>query len=112
MDYWNVVVSHSILVVIQVPNPSLQVPSNNLTESFIHSGYFYNLQRLFKSTITQRRSRHSTDTVSEFRVEALQATASEGLAKGSYVADRARAEPTTLLTIGVDSTNEPPRPTM
>src|SRR6218665_770315 len=34
------------------------------------------------------RSRHSTETVSEFHAEALQATASEGLAKGPYVAVR------------------------
>jgi len=37
---------------------------------------------LFKSTTTQRRSRQSTDIVSEFRAEAPQATASEGLAHG------------------------------
>src|SRR6218665_1132144 len=33
-------------------------------------------------TITQRRSRHNMDTVSEFHAEAPQATASEGLAQG------------------------------
>jgi len=32
------------------------------------------------------RSRHSTGTVSEFHAEAPQATASEALAKGTYVA--------------------------
>ena len=41
------------------------------------------LKRLFKSTTTQRRSRHSTDTVFEFHAEAPQATASEGLAQGT-----------------------------
>ena len=46
----------------------------------IHSGHF------FKSTTTQKRSRHSTDTVPEFHTEAPQATASEGLAQGPYVA--------------------------
>ena len=51
------------------------------------------------------------DTVSEFRAEVPQATASEGLAQGSYVAARAGVEPTTLRMIGVDSTNEPPRST-
>src|SRR6218665_1701799 len=33
-------------------------------------------------------------------------------AQGPYVAARAGVEPTTLWTIGVDSTNEPPCPTM
>ena len=36
--------------------------------SFIHSFWLF-LQRLFKSTATQRRSRHSTDTVSEFHAK-------------------------------------------
>src|SRR6218665_1633332 len=40
---------------------------------FIHSCYFYSASS--KSTTTQRRSRHSTDTVSEFHAEAPQATA-------------------------------------
>ena len=35
----------------------------------------------------------------------------EGLAQGLYVAARAGVEPTTLRTLGIDSTNEPPRPT-
>src|SRR6218665_1484128 len=43
--------------------------------------------------------------------EALQATVSEGLAQGSYVADRARFEPAALRSKGLDSTNAPPRPT-
>src|SRR6218665_1982151 len=68
------------------------------------------LWRLFKSTNTQRRSRHSTDTVSEFHAEAPQATASEGLAHGSYVAARVGVEPATLQSTDIDSTNEPPRP--
>ena len=38
------------------------------------------LWHLFKSTTTQRRSRRSMDTVSEFHAEAPQATVSEGLA--------------------------------
>src|SRR6218665_351264 len=46
--------------------------------SFIHSFRLF-LKRLFKSTTTQRRSGHSADTVSEFHVEAPQATVSEGL---------------------------------
>jgi len=35
------------------------------------------------------RSRHSTDTVSEFHTEVPQATASEGHAQGPYVAAEA-----------------------
>ena len=60
---------------------------------------------------TQRRSLHSTDTVSEFHAEAPHATLSEGLAQGSCVAAREGVEPMTLRTKGVDSTKEPPRPT-
>src|SRR6218665_2577570 len=43
--------------------------------SFIHSGYFYSSSS--KSTTTQRRSQHSTDTVSESNAKAnrQQATA-------------------------------------
>jgi len=51
------------------------------------------------------------DTVSEFHAKAPQATASEGLAQGPYVAARAGSEPTTLRMKGPESTNEPPRPT-
>jgi len=43
--------------------------------------------------------------------ETLQATASEGLAQGSYVATRARLETMTLRSKGIDSTNAPSRPT-
>src|SRR6218665_531693 len=75
--------------------------------SFIYP-FFIFLWRLFKSTITQRRSRHSTDTVSEFHAEAPQATASEGLAQDPYVAARAGFEPTTIWSTDIDSTNEPP----
>ena len=50
--------------------------------------------------------------MSEFHAEAPQATASEGLTQGPYVAARAGDEPMTFRTIGVDSTNEPPRPAM
>ena len=46
--------------------------------------------------------------MSEFHAEAPQATASEGLAQGPYVAARARVEPMTLWVKGVDSTNAPP----
>src|SRR6218665_1923767 len=43
--------------------------------------------------------------------EALQATISEGLVQGPYVAARAGFEPTTLRSNGVVSTNAPPCPT-
>ena len=76
-------------------------------QAFIHSF----LQRLFKSTTTPRRSRQSTDTESEFHAKAPQATESEGLAQGPYVAARAGFEPTTLRPKGDETTNEPPRPT-
>ena len=54
---------------------------------FIHSFRIF-LWHLFKSITTQRRSRHSTDTVPEFHTEVLQATVSEGLAQGPKVAAR------------------------
>jgi len=40
------------------------------------------------------------ESISEFYAEAPQATASEGLAQGLYVAARAGFEPTTLRTKG------------
>ena len=49
--------------------------------------------------------------MSEFHAKAPQATASEGLAHGPYVAARAGFEPMTLWTNGVESANEPPCPT-
>jgi len=57
------------------------------------------------------RSRRSTDTVPEFHAQAPQATASERLAQGPYVAAKAGFETMTYQTKGVESTNEPPRPT-
>ena len=52
----------------------------------------------------------STDTVLEFHTEAPQATVSEGLAQGPYMAARAGVEPMILQTKGVDSTNAPHTP--
>ena len=49
--------------------------------------------------------------MSDFHADAPKETASEGLAKGPYLAARAGFEPTTLQTKGDESTNEPPRPT-
>ena len=83
--------------------------SVSIQSLFIHSFRLF-LERLFKSTTTQRRSRHRTDSLSEFHTEAPQATASEGLAHGLYVAARAGFEPAALRTKGAESTNEPPRP--
>jgi len=40
-----------------------------------------------------------------------QATASEGLAQGPYMAVRARFELMTFRSKGIDSTKAPPRPT-
>ena len=50
--------------------------------------------------------------MSEFHAEAPQATASEGLAQGLYVAAKAEFESATLRVKGDQSTNEPPRPTI
>jgi len=71
--------------------------------SFIHSGYFYS----FSSSPLLLRDAPDTarNTVPEFHPEAPQATVSEGLAQGPYVAARAGVEPMTLRTKGVDSTN-------
>src|SRR6218665_3964219 len=68
----------------------------------------FKLFHWIKPTTTQMRSRHSTDTVSEFHAEAPQATVNEGLAQGLYAQVRGRFEPATLRTKGIDSTNEPP----
>jgi len=48
--------------------------------------------------------------VPEFHTEAPQATASEGLAQGPYVAARAVFEPAPLRTKGDESTNVPLHP--
>ena len=74
--------------------------------SFIHAISIAPLQ----VTNTQRRSRHSVDTVSKFQAEAPQATVSEGLAQGQYVAAIAGFEPATLRKKGNESTTNPTRP--
>jgi len=56
------------------------------------------LKRLFKSTTTQKRPRHSTDTVPGFHAETPQATVSEGVAQGPYVAARAGPSGWKVLT--------------
>ena len=45
----------------------------------------------------------------EFLAEAPQATASEGLAQGSYLVASVGFKPATLRTKGVESTNAQPR---
>src|SRR6218665_2127074 len=67
---------------------------------------------LFKSIATQRRSRHSTDTVPEFRSQATQATLREGLDQGLYLSGRAGVDLMTLRTKGGDSTNTTPTPSI
>src|SRR6218665_1852787 len=86
---------------------------NSLIHSFIQAISIAPLQlQLQGHYTTRRRSRHSTDTVPEFHAEAPQATVSEGLAQGPYVAARLGVQPMTIQTKGVDSTSAPPRPTM
>ena len=50
--------------------------------------------------------------MSEFHAEASQATLSEGLAQGPYVAARVGFEPTTLRMKDDELTSEPPHPTL
>ena len=70
--------------------------------SIIHSGYFYS------ASPSPLLLRGTPDTAQiPCRSFTPQATASEGLAQGPYVATRAGFEPTTLRTKGNDSTNEP-----
>jgi len=85
----------------------LSISQAEIVHLLIHSGYFYSA---LKSTTTQRRSRHNTDTVPEFHAEVPQATVKEGLAQGPYAVARAGVEPMTLRTKGVDSANAPPTP--
>ena len=75
--------------------------------SFIHSGYFY---RASSSPLLLRGAPDTARILSEFHAEAPQATMSEGLAQGPYVAARVGVEPMTFRTKGVDSTNVPPTP--
>src|SRR6218665_3196235 len=71
-------------------------------QSFIHS-FIQAISIASLQVLYYFHSRHSTDTVPEFHAEAPQATVSEGLAQGPYVAARAGVEPMTLRTKGVDS---------
>ena len=77
-----------------------------ITHSFIHSFIqTISIALIQVYSTTQRRYRHSTDTVPEFHAEAPQATVSEGLAQGPYVEARVGVELMTLRTKGDDSTN-------
>ena len=67
---------------------------SNMPLEFIHSCYFYS----------------TASSPLLLRGFTPQATASEGLAQGPYVAARAGLERMTLRTKGDESTNEPPRP--
>src|SRR6218665_581244 len=80
--------------------------SNMYIQSFVLSGYYYNAS---SSPLLLRGAPDcSIDTVSELIREALQATASEGLAKSPYVAARVGFEPSTLRTKDAELTTEPP----
>ena len=73
---------------------------------FIH---FYSASH--HSMILQKRSPPQKLTLGRsLHAEALQATVSEGLSQGPYMADRAENEPTTLRSKGVVSANGPPCP--
>ena len=63
----------------------------NIHSALIHSGYFYSAPS--SPLLLRGAPDYSTDTVSEFHAEAPQATASEGLAQGPYVAAREELNP-------------------
>ena len=80
------------------------------TYVFIHSGHFYSAPS--SPPLLRAAPDYSMDySMSEFHAEASQATASEGLAQGLYVAARTGVEPTTLRLKVIVSTKVPPRPT-
>src|SRR6218665_494608 len=73
--------------------------------------YLSNSIVLLTALTFQKRSRLQQSTLCRsLHAEALEATLSEGLAQGPYVAARAGFEPTTLRSKGVVSTKAPPRP--
>ena len=57
-------------------------------------------------------STHGAYATYLYCIVGLQATLSEGLTQGQYLAARAGFEPTTLRSKGIDSTNAPPGPTI
>ena len=77
---------------------------------FIHSFRPF-LQRPFKSSTTQRRSRLQHGYCIGVSRQRAQATAGKGLIKGPYMAARVGVEPTTLRLKVIVSTKAPQRPT-
>src|SRR6218665_1808829 len=82
---------------------SYQLLSILLINSFIQAFSLAPLQVHYYSKALQTQHGYY---VSEFHAEAPQATVSEGLAKGPYVAARVGFEPTTIRMKGVESNNE------
>jgi len=66
---------------------------------YIHSGSFYSVS---SSPLLLRYAPKTAWILTKFPAEKPQATASEGLAQGSYVAARAGFEPTTLRSTDID----------
>jgi len=64
---------------VSINRPLIVFLHHVFIHSFIHSGYFYHASS--KSSTTQGRSWHSTDTVPKFHDKEPQATVSEGLPK-------------------------------
>ena len=80
---------------------------------FDHDAFMHHPMHVLDAPVlyyTQKHSRHSMDTALEFHAEAPQATVSEGLAQGLYVASRVGVEPMRLRRKGVDSVKAPLRP--
>src|SRR6218665_2235339 len=96
--------SHCAVTLSKCHGTEMVIMRNRL---HIHSGYFYSTS---SSPLLLRVTPDSTDNVSEFCAEAPQATASEGLVQGPYVAPRAGFEPMTSRTKGDESINEPHAP--
>src|SRR6218665_3785682 len=69
------------------------------------------LERPFKSSTTQRRSRLQHGYCIGVSRRSAEATAGKGLSQGPYVTARAGVEPTTLRLRVIASTNAPSRPT-
>ena len=90
--------------VVRIPQSTfVRLQSIKFIHSLIHSFRLF-LQRLFKSTSTQRRSRHSTETVSTFhrqlQVKDLPKVPTWQLKRDSNPRPFGR---------GIENTNEPPR---
>src|SRR6218665_188449 len=88
---------------------SYQLLSILFINSFIQAFSLAPLQVRYYSKALQAQHGYY---VSEFHAEAPQATVSEGLAKGPYVAARVGFEPTTIRMKGVESNIETLCPTL